>query len=73
VYADVLWCVDFWPNSSSNRAATRPEQRLAYFEAAATALDRRLATLAPTLPQHHAVLDLPGIGLFTALLIIGEL
>jgi transposase len=48
-------------------------QRLRYFEAAASALDRRLATLAATFAEHEALLDLPGVGLFTALLIIAEL
>jgi transposase len=48
-------------------------RRLAYFESERSLLDRQLETTAVQFPQLAALLDLPGIGLYSALLIIAEL
>ena len=47
--------------------------RLEHYERAAAKLDAGLAELATQFPEVEALLDLYGIGLFSALLIVGEL
>ena len=48
-------------------------ERMRHFERQMTLLDRHLAEMATSFPQTEALLDIHGIALFSALLIVAEL
>lgn len=62
---------DFGP--AHNMARDELLRRLAYFEGEVEAADRQLKTLAALFPQTAALTGIPGIGLYSALLIIAEI
>ena len=61
---------DFGP--VGNQVRDHALERLSWTSQQCVSVDQRLEALRPEYPQVEALLDLKGVGLFTALLIIGE-
>jgi transposase len=56
-----------------NMARDEILRRMDHYQQEVEALDRALSEMAESYPEIQAIMDIPGIGLFSALLIVGEI